>query len=567
MNADALMYLVNLPELLPDFGKNTFFIFNSSVAIKQFKRFHIELGTLTLNETQLILNNRIGSEQFTHSQIAQIYDRSEGVVEKLERIMDLLENSSVDEVLAHDAIFNDNFHIAHIPTTTRNQIERLETDKSKALTLRMLNILSILKNGETLTNLRRDKLGAGLSPEHVEELVKFELATTTRLDPTTVIIKINPIIKDYVLSKMTKENIYEITNAYLKVTMIPTKRGVKLSSLNRKVYQSGYSTEEDNTGTLLLYAIESCLQKIRENKDENNEMNERRLNKLRYYSSSYIYILINTDRYAETISAIDLLHDTIKEIDEDNLYKYYQSLATAYRMRSNYTEAKKYLELCEALCPENDKRTLEDIYVTRLYLLESTDISAAIALAKARKNTYHKTSIAFICSEKIIAQGKDPEQRFKTLVRLETRARKLEHFTLANNILFDINNERNNVEKIKQLDKAIKSDRSSYNYCRATIYKHQILVESGKFDHIKEQDIVDLSNIYNYLFRQKFDTLFVKCHKILWDIAAYRQRQDIIYMIYYKGTIVWRLNSDHQNEKKYLALFEDFEKLPLLKGA
>ncbi|MBF4307838.1 hypothetical protein EAY09_25930, partial [Vibrio anguillarum] len=91
MNADALMYLVNLPELLPNFGKNTFFIFTSSVAIKQFKRFHVDLETLTLNETQLILNDRIGSEQFTHSQIAQIHDRSEGVVEKLERIMDLLE--------------------------------------------------------------------------------------------------------------------------------------------------------------------------------------------------------------------------------------------------------------------------------------------------------------------------------------------------------------------------------------------------------------------------------------------------------------------------------------------
>ena len=87
------------------------------------------------------------------------------------------------------------------------------------------------------------------------------------------------------------------------------------------------------------------------------------------------------------------------------------------------------------------------------------------------------------------------------------------------------------------------------------------------YDRIKEQDIVDLSNIYNYLFRQKFDILFVKCHNILWDIAAYRQRQDIIYMIFYKGTIVWRLNSDHQNEEKYLALFQDFEELPLLKGA
>ncbi|MEZ8383205.1 hypothetical protein AB6C98_05815 [Vibrio splendidus] len=444
---------------------------------------------------------------------------------------------------------------------------QLETDKSKALTLRMLNILSILKNGETLTNLTQDRLGAGLNPEHVEELVKFELATTVKLDPTTIIIKINPIIKDYVLNKMTKESIYEISNAYLTVTMFPTKRGMKLSSLNRKVYQSGYSTEEDNIGTLLLYAIESCLQQVRETKDvEDNEMNERRLNKLRYYSSSYIYILINSDRYAETISAIDLLLDTIKEIDKDNLYKYYKHLASAYRMLENYTEAKKYLELCEELCPDDDQETLKDTYVTRLHLLERTDMGAAIALAKAKKNAHHKTSIAFITSDMIIARGKDPDQRFKTLVRLEKRARKLKYFTLANNILFDINSESNNIDKLKQLDRAIESDRSSYNFCRATIYKHQTFVESGMYDHIKEQDIIDLSNIYNYLFRQKFDILFVQCHKLLWDIAAYRQRQDIIYMIFYKGTIVWRLNSDHQNEEKYLALFQDFEELPVLKG-
>ncbi|MCV3262295.1 hypothetical protein OGZ01_00335 [Vibrio harveyi] len=209
---------------------------------------------------------------------------------------------------------------------------------------------------------------------------------------------------------------------------------------------------------------------------------------------------------------------------------------------------------------------MKEIYVERLHLLERTDIDAAIALAKSQKSSYRKTSIAFISSNVIIAQGKDTEQRLKTLVRLEKQARKEKHFTLANNILFDINSERNNVDKLKQLDKAINSDRSSYNFCRATIYKHQTLVESGMYDRIKEQDIVELSNIYNYLFRQKFDTLFVKCHKLLWDIAAHRQRQDIIYMIFYKGTIVWRLNSDHQNEEKYLALFKDFEELPVLKG-
>ncbi|WP_440876447.1 hypothetical protein [Thalassotalea sp. PLHSN55] len=568
MNADALMYLANLPDSLPEFGKNIFFIFSSSVTIKQFRNFHVELEALTLHESQLILNDRFDWAQFTQSQVAQIHDRSEGVTDKLEQIMDFLENSSVEEVLAHDDIFDDDFHLAHIPKTTLNQIDILFTEPSKELTLKMLNILSILKSGETLTNLTRDKLGAGLNPKHVQELVRFELATTFRIDSSTTIIKINPIIKDYILSKMSKEDIFRISTAYLKVTVIPTKSGVKLSSLNRKVYQTGYSTEEDNTGTLLLYNIESCLQNMRYNErvGDSNEMNERRLNKLRFYSSSYIYILRNSDRYSETISAAELLLDTVKEIDQDNLYKYYMHMASAYRMKANYTEAKKYLDLCEELCPDDDKGTLDTIFIERLYLLESTDIDAAIAFAKTHKSEYHKTSVAFILSDVILAETKGADERFKTLVRLEKRARKLKHFTLANNILFTINNERSNVEKIKQLDKAIESDRSGYNFCRATIYKHQALVESGMYDRIKDQDINDLSNIYNYLFRQKFDTLFTKCHKLLWDIAAYRQRQDIIYTIYYKGTIVWRLNSDLKNEEKYLTLFQDFEAMTPLNG-
>lgn len=567
MNADALMYLANLPHSLPEFGKNTFFIFSSSVTIKQFRSFHVELEALTLHESQLILNDRFDSAQFTQSQVAQIHDRSEGVIDKLEQIMDFLDNSSVEEVLAHDEIFDDDFHLAHIPTTTLNQIDLLFTDRAKELTLRMLKILSILKTGETLTNLRRDKLGAELNPKHVQELVRFELATTFKIDLMTTIIKINPIIKDYIISKMSKKYIFRISNAYLNVTVISTRSGVKLSSLNRRVYQTGYSTEEDNTGTLLLYSIESCLQNIRDNErvGDSNEMNERRLNKLRFYSRSYIYILCNSDRYSETISAVELLLDTVNEIDKDNLYKYYEHMASAYRMKANYSEAEKYLNLCEELCPADDTTgTLETIYKERLHLLESTDVDAAIALAKTHKNKYHKTSVAFILSDVILAETKSADERFKTLVRLEGRARKLKHFTLANNILFTINNERSNVEKVKQLDKAIESDRSGYNFCRATIYKHEALVRSGMYDRIKEKDINDLSNIYNYLFRQKFDTLFTKCHKLLWDIAAYRQRKDIIYMIYYKATIVWRLNSDLENEKRYIARLQDFEEMKVL---
>jgi len=560
INTDALMYLLNLPNMLNVLGENVFFIFTSNVDIKPFRKIHVELEALSLHDTELILYDRFEPSHFTTTQISLIYERSEGVTDKLEQILDYLTISSVEEVLSDDDIFNDSFHLEHIPKTTLKQIEILFNDPLKSLTLRMLSILSILKNGETLTNLRQDGMGADLRPSHSYELVRLELATTVMIDSSTVLVKINPIIKDYILSKMSQEDVVNISNAYLKVTVIETGRGVKLSSINRKIYQTGYNTEEDNTCTLLRYAMEGCQQNIKINNEigESNEMNQRRMSKLRYLSNSYVYILRNSSRFAETISAVENLIDIIKEIDHDNLYKFYEHIASAHRMKSNNSEAEHYLNLCEALCPEDDKQTLESIYIHRLYLLEDSDMNAAITLAKTNKNYYHKKSVAYTLSEVILAENKESKVRLNTLVKLEKRARKLDHITMANNILFTINKERSSVEKINNLDEAIKSDSSAYNVCRATLYKHQAFIESGLFDRIKDNDIAELINIYNYLFRQKIDRLFNQCHKLLWEIAEHRQRQDIIHLIFFKGTIVWRLNSDHESEKKYDSLFNNF---------
>lgn len=565
---DALLYILDMPNKFNLAQKNVFFIFTSSVDIKQFHNIRIKLEVLDLHDTQLILHDKFGVTHFNSVQISQIYERSEGVIDKLEQIMDYMEISSVEEVLSQDDIFDDEFYTEHIPSTTRKQIDILIAEPEKALTLKMLNILSILKNGETLTNLRKDKMGADLQPKNTQELVRLELASTVMIDSSTMLIKINPIIKDYIINRMSREKIADISNAYLKVTVIETQKGVKLSSINRKIYQTGYNTEEDNTCTLLSYSIQDCKKNIEENelKGESNEMNHRRMDKLRYLSGSYVYILINSSRFAETISAVENLIEIVKEVDRECLYKYYLHIASAHRMKSNHREAECYLNLCEECCPETDKKTQEEIYKERLYLLEQTDIHAAIQLAKKNKNNYHKNSAAYILSDVILAESKESESRFKTLAKLEKLSRKLGHFTLANNILFTLNNERNNAEKITALDEALKSDKSAYNICRATIYKHQALIENNNFSRIKDSDISQLVNIYNYLFRQKIDSLFSQCHQVLWAIAENMKRRDVIHLIFFKGTIVWRLNSDYKREEKYACLFEDFTNSQLLEA-
>ncbi|MFA0630164.1 hypothetical protein AB4589_20645 [Vibrio sp. 10N.222.49.A3] len=76
--------------------------------------------------------------------------------------MDYLNVSSVEEVLSDVEMFNDAFHSEHIPKTTMNQINLLFNEPTKEPVLRYLKILAVLKNGETLTNIRKAEMGSGL---------------------------------------------------------------------------------------------------------------------------------------------------------------------------------------------------------------------------------------------------------------------------------------------------------------------------------------------------------------------------------------------------------------------
>lgn len=570
-NADAetLLYLLKLPELFSQSDRNIFFIYSSSINISTFDNISVQLRELTLHETGIILRDKFGPSRLTAIEISQFYEQSEGVVTKLEQIMFFLESSSAQEVLSQDDIFDDIFHSEHIPSTTLKQIDRLSNDPNKKLTLKMLNILSILKNGETLSNLRKDSMGVKLSPRNTTELIQLELASTLYIDRTTTLIRINPIIKDYVLSKIPLEEQFEIANAYLKVLIEEKSNGITLSSINRKIYDNGYNTEEDNTSTVLKLSIQdSKMMLSRVGLSENSiEMSRRRINKLLHLSRSYVYILCNSSRFNEAISAIDGLLEVIRDVDADNIYKYYYHIAYAHRMKSNDEEADYYINMSEKLCPESDKKTLESIYTEKLYLLEDKDIDKAVEFAKANKNNHHRNSSAYILSEVIITHEKTKSERVKHLEKLEKKARKLRCHTLANNIIFTLNKERNDVEKVDRLNEVIKTDNSSYNICRAIVYKNEIIVKNSNFEKIKDSDIEQLVNIYNYLFRQKFDTLFNRCHSILWSIAEYRKNNELIFLIFYKGTIVWKLNSDIETEEKYTGLLnrlEGLDQIPLL---
>lgn len=558
IDQDALAYLRSIPAQISLINKNVITFFSSNSFIRSFKDINVKLENLTFHEVSLILKNRFEDRIFTHEHLQAFYDLSEGIIRKLERIIYYLDDAPASDVLEKDNIFEGMSYFEIISPKMERQIENIRTSPEHELTYLLLKILSVLKNGESLKNIRKSTIGSKIDLDHIKQIVDLGIAKTIMLGNETFIVKMNPIIKDYIIASMDDSEINSISNKFLYVTIIETKEGLKINSTNRKVLEMGFSTEGDNGGHLLAQNIVECISQLDqydESEDE-GEMNRRRFVKLSQLSIGYIQALKNASMYNELISSAQLLLHAFSDNMPSEYYKYYLNMSSAFRMLGKYSDAQNHLDTCIRLCPEKDKNTLALCYVQQLYIYEKVDKEKAIELAKKRKKEFRRNSNAYIVSDQMLLLKKERSERISFLEKLAKKARKLKFHTTANNILLDINNDKRVEDKITSLDEILSFETSTYNQCRAVIRKYQTFIENGFFDRFKDEDIRKLRNVYNYLFNQRFDSLFKQCHEILWAIAERMKKQDILIMIYYKGQIIWILNNDKEYAERYNKLFD-----------
>ncbi len=561
IDLDALSYLRSIPSYLSDINPNAKFFFSSNSFIRSFRDIHVKLESLSFQEVSLILKNRFEDRNFTHEHLQSFYNLSEGIVRKLERIIYYLEDASAQDVIDKKDIFKAVPYFEVISPKTERQIENLRNAPEHEMTYLLIKILSVLKNGESFKNIRKSKIGSKIDLDNIKNIVDMGIAKTIVIDDNTSITKMNPIIKDYIISSMEQNEIDFISNDYLGITIIEMNDGLKINSTNRKVLEMGYSTEGDNGGHLLVNNIYECKSKLlsAECKNQNdNESNKRRFTKLSQLSIGYIYALKNSSMYNEVISSAHILLEAFGDNLPTQYYKYHLYIASSFRMLGKYSDAQNHLNKCIALCPEKDKSTIALCYVQQLYIYEMTEKEKAIDLAKKRKKEFRRNSNAYIVSDQMISLQKERTERIIYLERLAKKARKLKFHTTANNILLDVNREKTGTEKMEDLEEILSHETSPYNQCRASINKYQILVDNGQFEKIKEDDIRKLGNVYNYLFNQRLDKLFKQCHEILWRVAEEKRINDIIYLIYHKGQIIWILNDDSEFFIKYKNLYDTF---------
>lgn len=565
IDGEALNYLVQIVNVSRVRNDNIYFIFASTVTFPQFTRNTVKINNLTFDETSLVLRKKFHSSKLANIDIVELHDLSEGVVVKLEKIISSLLYSSPNEVLTEKNLFDDIYQSDDVPSHYISQIDFIAERPDKSLTFIMLKILAILKNGESLTNLRKDKLGQDLTIKNSREIIQLGLASVIEIDTSTTLIKLNPIIKDYVLSLLTENDIFTISSAYLKIVVTETKKGIRVGANNRKIIDKGYNTEEDNAVVLLRNSILECKHHLGAGSDlseQDHYFYTKRLNRLSYLSLSYVYSLDNSCRYKESVFAASNLLQVVEGIDDAIDYKLYYHLGSCQRMLSLKEEALDNLQKAKKLCPINEKSMLERIYVEELYILDETDSDEAVSVAKRSRKNYKANSIGHINSEYITSSELPKGARIEKLEFLEKKSRRNGFHTLANNILFTINTIKEDADSISILNKVMDTDSNSYNYCKAMIFKYEILVGNSEFSKISDRDFHQLFNIFNYMFKQGLNSLLDRCHDLLWKIAEYKRNNNIIIVIYFKSAISWQLNNNLQRLEKYNALFDAIEQVP-----
>lgn len=562
IDGETLNYLVRFATEFRLINKDIYFVFSSATMISQLSNYSIKLDNLTQPEITTVLTDRYGAGKFSKDDSIIVFELSEGIVSKLDHLMSFLDNCSADELSTIDDIFDDVYYEENLSITTRESIQLLSENPNKNDTYLLLKILAVLKNGESIKTIRDTKLGASLTPRNTKELTSLELATSTTIDSATTIIKLNSIVKDYVVKMISPQEVYDISREFLAKTIVVGKDKINLSSINRKTNDYGLRTEEDNAVTLLRNNISFTKSSLRLELlgDEDKKALSTQLYRLLYLSKSYVMGLLGSSRFSEAAIASHVLLNEFSDVEDNSEHQFYSYLAFSQRMLGNYDVAFEYLKMAKAKCPKDDKVTSREITIDELYLLDKRDPAEAVALAKRVKTANKANTDVYIIADIILANSLNTKDKIEKLKSNEKKARRLQYPTTANNILLSLNRYMKDSEKLSAINTVLKSEKSAYNTCRATIIKYEIFLEKGNFEKINDDSINELKEIYNYLYYQGLENLFNRCHDILWRIAMQKEIDDLIENIFFQGILIWRLKNDSKSEEKYKKMYnESFE--------
>ncbi|MFB3240354.1 SIR2 family protein [Aeromonas salmonicida] len=485
--------------------------------------------------------------------LEQIYHRTSGLPYKLDIVKSYLSIATIDDILSNEiGELSESFNktLDNVPqyyVEIINTISKSETETNKR-SFELLKILSVIEYGEEAKNIIRNYKSHRFTLTDFLRLTKIKLIYSIHVDDIikVVVNKVNPLVKDYIISLLDEDEINKIKAQAINFILGEKwKSGRVKVSLPSMSLLNNIDFHPGNAHTLLAGFFN---RKTWEQNEHEHVMKA---------AVSYCMTLKSKDRYKELVHFSRLIHDKAHQYDVESIDKYQITyyLAEGLRMLDQDNECISLLnEPSQKVSPQGpmyNKNLYFDILSTQALAYSDLDDQQAYFIAHILKRESAKNSYFRLLGESILADKLDIESKIKKLIALEKKARGCNETTLANNISLELAS----LEPKSQdtyINKVIDSNPGTYSMVRAMLKRLKIVLDKSQNATLSRNDKSKLLEAYNYLFTQRIDGLFNKCHDLIWKVFINENDTASLFNLITTSSLVWRVNGDINRERECL---------------
>ncbi|EOX9113636.1 hypothetical protein ACPW90_003461 [Providencia rettgeri] len=501
----------------------------------------LHLNPLSVDDVKEYLRDQTCVLNLSREQLDKILEITAGLPSKIDLLKDYLRLMSLNEVLSDGVIkLSDEEFSAEISTHLINRIENLKLDHKNIH--RLLEVFAVLDCGERLKNIREHFSDNNFIYNDFSKLERDGLIYPISINNETI-LKINPLVRDYVSSSLTKENYLQLVKKCLAICIGASWMSGKIKIgpvtqfmlLHTEFYPGNVHTLIRNYLELTIFDLDS-----RETKS------------IIMASIGYCMYLHQHDYFKEIVSFSRMVYQKIKSFECKEKYQFASYLATGLRMIDEYEECVDFLEPILTSFSDSthySKQLALNMMVTIMYSLSRLEkTEKMLSYAKKIKLMADKNSNFAMSAESEMIEQLPRENKIDKLIKLEKRARKYNETITANNISLRIYSLLSS-NRDRYVDSVINNNKTGiYTRVRGLVSKYESTILDGAYDKITTEVINELKRAYDYLFCQRLDSLFNRCSDLLWKIAAHNGDVSFLSYLFKNGSIIWRVNSATEKE-------------------
>ncbi len=416
----------------------------------------------------------------------------------------------------------------------------------------LLWTLTILEQGESLGSLKRLSPRAPIWPKnaaHLQTRGCLESVTvTSRLSASgrtphaaegDKILRIPRLVRDYVLSVMTREEREDTVRSVAKLYFSDDWRTGVVRMRRRLAVGTEISTHQSGNELAVLKSLLQSPEVYFESPAVAFRL-----------ALSYVSQLESKGFFGE---AYEAAKDTLAIVDgKDGVYDkgavYHMHLQAAKcaRMVGEREACVRYLQTAmpSVRASEVKDRLTSALVNLAMALLSLNRKAEARVAAEEVVKVAAKDSADCLQAKATLAEiTMERPAAVRYLKKLASRAKNLGHLTVADNVMLEIASDSDNTEEKLKAFNEIKSRREmTYNFVRATIRRVETLLGAGRAADLTGVDREDLLYSYQLAYSQRMSNIFDWCHKVYWRyLTAIRARGQLGELFMY-SSFVWRLS-------------------------